>query len=211
MNLDKAIKILESKNTELNLTINNYKSNKDKIEIVKETILNLEKIQKLVIDVGQQSQQNVIGYMEKTITLALQSIFGEEYSFKIVFEMKRDQPECHFYVNKNGLLLEPRSDTMGGGIIDVAALALHVLVLILEKSPPILIADEPMLKNVSKEHLPAVADMLKKLIKELNIQLIMVTHIPELIEIADNVIEISKECVNEKPSLSKARKIRKSQ
>lgn len=207
MNLDKIIKTLENKNTELNLTINAYKTNKDKIEIVKENILNLEKIQKLVIDIGQQSQQNVIGYMEETVTLALKSIFGEEYSFKIIFEMKRDQPECHFYVNKNGLLLEPRFDTMGGGIIDVAALALHVLVLILEKSPPILIADEPMLKNVSKEHLPAVADMLKRLIKELNIQLIMVTHIPELIDIADNVIEISKECTREKITFNKSRKV----
>ena len=207
MNLDKIIKTLENKNTELNLTINNYKTNKDKIEIVKENILNLEKLQKLIIDIGQKSQQNVIGYMEETVTLALKSIFGEEYSFKIVFEMKRDQPECRFYVNKNGLLLEPRFDTMGGGIIDVAALALHVLVLILEKSPPILIADEPMLKNVSKEHLPAVADMLKRLIKELNIQLIMVTHIPELIDIADNIIEISKECASEKITFSKSRKV----
>ena len=190
MNIDKAVKILETKNTELNLAINNFGNLKKKIEEKKEYQISLEKLQMLVIDVGQKSQREIINYMEETVGLAIKSIFGEEYNFKIEFETKRDQTECKFYIDKNGLLLEPRADSIGGGIIDVAALALHVLVLVLEKAPPILIADEPQLKNVSRSHLPEVAEMVSRLVKMLDIQLIMVSHIPEMIDIADNIIEI---------------------
>jgi|PlaIllAssembly_1097288.scaffolds.fasta_scaffold26503_3 DNA repair exonuclease SbcCD ATPase subunit len=190
MNTDKIIKSLEIKNTELNIALETYRKTKEQLDEKREQTLALEKLQNLIIDIGQKSQEEVIKYMEETVGLAIKSIFGEEYNFKIEFEMKRDQTECRFYVDKNGLLLEPRSDSLGGGIIDVAALALHVLVLILEKAPPILIIDEPQLKNVSKGHLPEVAEMVSRLVKMLDIQLIMVSHIPEMIDIADNIIEI---------------------
>ena len=190
MDINKIIKTLEAKNTELNLAIEAFARTKEQIVFKKEEQLKLEKLQSLIIDIGHKSQQDVIGYMEETVGLAIKSIFGEEYNFKIEFDVKRDQTECRFYVDKNGLLLEPRSDVQSHGITDVAAFALHMLVLVLEKAPSILIADEPQFKNISKDNLPEVADMVAKLVNELGIQLIMVTHIKEMIQIADNIIEI---------------------
>ena len=103
MNIDKITKILEAKNTELNIAINEREKTKTIIKQKKEHLLSLEKLQSLIIEIGQKSQQEVIGYMEETVGLAIKSIFGEEYDFKIEFEVKRDQTESRVYGNKTGL------------------------------------------------------------------------------------------------------------
>jgi len=190
MDINRTIKLLEAKNTELNIAIDTYTKTNEQIRKEKDNLLKLDKLKNLIIDVGQKSQKDIVEYITSTVGLAIKGIFGEEYDFKIEFEIKRDQTECKFFVEKDGLLLEPRLNVQGGGIADVVAFAMHILILTLEKTPPILIMDEPQFKNVSKEHLDKVAEMVKNLISSMNIQLIMVTHISEMIDIADNIIEI---------------------
>jgi hypothetical protein len=192
MHIDKIIKILEAKNTELNIAIEAFAKTNKQIRKEKDNLLLLEKMKSLVIDIGQKSQHSVIEYIQSTVELAIKGIFGNDYGFKIEFDVKRDQPECKFYIVKGDLLLEPRNDDNGHGFTDVIAFAMQILVWSLEqpKLAPLLFLDEPQFKNISKAHLPASAQMVSQLAKMMGLQMVMVSHIPEMIEAADNVIEV---------------------
>jgi hypothetical protein len=193
MNLEKIIKLLEAKNTELNLALDSYAESNKKIRREKEKQLKLETVKNIVIEIGKKSQSEILNYIESVVTMALQTVFGEEYSFKIEFEIKREQPEIRFLIGKGDLYTEPRMDINGHGFTDVAGFALQLLVWSLEKpqSISVLLFDEYNFKNVSKGNLTAVADMVRKLCDEMEIQLIQVSHISEMIESSDNIIEIN--------------------
>lgn len=193
MNLEKIIKLLEAKNTELNLALDSYAESNKKIRKEKEKQLKLETVKNIVIEIGKKSQSEILNYIESVVTMALQTVFGEEYSFKIEFEIKREQPEIRFLIGKGDLYTEPRMDINGHGFTDVAGFALQLLVWSLEKpqSISVLLFDEYNFKNVSKGNLTAVADMVRKLCDEMEIQLIQVSHISEMIESSDNIIEIN--------------------
>ena len=57
-------------------------------------------------------------------------------------------------------------------------------------SCPIIILDEPILKNVSSQYREKASQMIKTISDMLNIQIIMVTHMSEYIDCSDNVIEL---------------------
>ena len=70
----------------------------------------------------------------------------------------------------------------GGGAIDVASFALRVACLMLSRSQPrkILILDEPF-KMISRDHnRQRVRELIETLSKEMGIQIILITHDPEL-------------------------------
>lgn len=74
----------------------------------------------------------------------------------------------------------------GGGVCDVVAFVLRVVILSLvrPKMAPILILDESF-RNVAAEHLRGVASLLVELNRSAGIQFVLVTHKPELLDAAD--------------------------
>ena len=192
MNIDQINQILNEKSLQLKLANETIRNNKINIIKIKKLSTQLHKIKEILFKVGKDTQQELKKYIEETTTLALQSVYGEEFSFVMHFNYdKRDQFEVKFYIKENEILLEPRDNECSGGQIDVCAFALQMICLTLEQEGfiPILIQDEPF-KNVSKNYIPAVGQMVKDICKLLNLQIIMVTHITEFIENADNVIHL---------------------
>lgn len=191
MSIDKTIKLLEAKNTELNIAVDTYTKTNEQIRKEKDTLLMLEKLKNLIIDVGQKSQKNVLEYIEETVTMALVSVFGNDYKFKIELNNKRDQSEVNFFVEHKGNLLEPRADVLGGGIVDTCAFALRLVIWSLTNSndSKIFIMDE-VFKHVSAQHIPNVSELVKEMSRLLGIQIIIVTHNSNLIENADTIITI---------------------
>jgi hypothetical protein len=164
-------------------TINLIEEEKKRIEI-------LEKSRALIMEIGKATQEQVKQYIEDTVTLALQSVYGHLYKFIVKFEYnKRDQLETYFFLDKGGKLLELRKNTTGGGVVDVCAFSIRMVVWVLDDetpSPPIMIMDEPF-KNVSAKFIPSVSEMVKKVSDMLEIQFIIVTHNETFIENSDTI------------------------
>lgn len=125
------------------------------------------------------------------VTRCLESVFGEnKYRFSLVFEEKRNQTEARcVLLDSEGNEYDPMNDN-GGGIVDVVCFGLRLACLMLMKPRPsrILILDEPF-KDVSYQYRPALVSLLRQLCDEFSMQIIMVTHIPELSK-EGNVIEL---------------------
>jgi len=81
---------------------------------------------------------------------------------------------------RNGLEMAPLT-AAGGGTVDVAAFALRLAALMLQRPPQrrCLVLDEPF-KYLSKAYRPVVRDLLLDLAEELGMQFIVVTHDAEM-------------------------------
>lgn len=192
MSIDNILQILTEKATELKLALNAISKNKIALAKEKRSIEILLKVKAIIIEVGENTQHEIKEYIEETITLALQSVYGDDYQFIVEFDYtKREQFEVSFYIKHLDVKLEPRKDTCGGGIIDVCSFAARMVCLTLEapEIEAVLILDEPF-KNVSSKFVPAVGQMVVDISHLLNLQIIMVTHIDGFIETADNIIYI---------------------
>jgi len=140
-----------------------------------------EEAQFILQFVGQHIQEQVHQQIAGVVSRCLEAVFDEPYEFEIRFEKKRNRTEARLVFVRDGVEFNPM-DAAGGGVIDVAAFALRLACLMLRRPPArrVLILDEPF-RFVSATYRPAIKQLLETLAEELNMQFIMVTHIPELV------------------------------
>lgn len=126
--------------------------------------------------VQQQAHERIAGIVSKCLAI----VFEEPYEFRINFEQKRGKTEARLVFLRDGHELDPMEDS-GLGVVDVAAFALRLASLVLTR--PVkrrtIIMDEPM-KFVSRDYHSRIRTMLSMLSEELNVQVILVTHIEAL-------------------------------
>ncbi len=114
------------------------------------------------------------------VSRCLTAVFGPEtYQFKIAFEQKRGRTEARLLLTRGGLELDPL-DSAGGGVVDVAAFALRLAALVLERPARrrLLCLDEPW-KHLSTEYRPALRELVEVLAREMGVQFLLITHSPE--------------------------------
>jgi hypothetical protein len=190
MNLQDLIDKTNTKVVEYKLARRKFTQAKIKHKQLTQKLESLEKFKGLVILIAQQSLEETIQYIQNTVTLALQSVFGEDYSALIKLEQKRHQQEVYFILKKGELELELRQDVTAVGEIDVFTYGLRLAFFALEDNClPIMLMDEP-LKNLSKDYLPQMGEVLKQMTDSLEMQQIIITHEDGLIETADKIIRI---------------------
>lgn len=170
--------------------IEENKAEKTKLE---NKIKLIEQAQAFLQKVAQETQQELKFKIEDIVNLALETVFPGEYEFEIQFEISRGRTtaELVFKDQRSGRLIDPLNAS-GGGVADVTSFALRIACYALEKGTDnIIVLDEPM-KFVSKDLLNNVCDIIKVLSEKMKLQIIMVTHIPELIDVADRVFIVKK-------------------
>lgn len=127
---------------------------------------------------AQQVQEQAHAKIAGMVSRCLAAVFREPYEFRIEFERKRGRTEAKMTFFRDGMEVHP---TMGAGwgVVEVASLALRVAALMLTKPAPrkILFLDEP-LKAVGAGggNKRRVAELLRTLSDELQIQILMITH-----------------------------------
>lgn len=133
--------------------------------------------QQILQQVAQAVQQKAHDRISKVVSSCLSSVFGDEaYKFKIRFERKRGKTDADILFVRNGREADPITAS-GGGMVDVAAFALRVVCLVLHRPRlrPSLFLDEPF-KNVSADYQDNVRVMMENISKEMQVQIILVTH-----------------------------------
>ena len=143
----------------------------------------------LVRQLMKDAQAEFKSQVDESVTLAVRSLFDENFRFDleittgktllcrpVIWETYQDGTEVE-YVPK---------DEMGGSVIDPIGLALRVVLQQCDPEPTraTLWLDEPM-KNVGKGELLLRAGRLIADVGAMGIQVILITHEPELAEIAD--------------------------
>ena len=163
----------------------------DKLEQARDYNELILKVRAIFQKLSEEVQQEVAEILCSITTSALYAVFKDDpYECKIRFSVKRNMIEAELYFERDGEEYVPEDDC-GGGVVDVASFAARVAFIFLNGSRRVLIADEPF-KFVSKDYLPEIPEMLKMLSEKLSMQFIIVSHIREIIDGADNVINLKK-------------------
>lgn len=150
-----------------------------------------ERAQIILQQVAQATQQELEYHVSELVTLALSGVFPDPYQFKLRFVVRRGKTEADLLFLRGEQEIDPLSAS-GGGIVDVAAFALRVALWRLSNGlRPVLVLDEPF-KWVSLSYLPAAGEMLRSLSEKMGVQIILVTHLEPLIEVADKVFRVQQ-------------------
>ena len=185
--------IIEAQALKRNAEANLRETSKD-LRLLKRDERQIEKAALIIQEVAKQTQEQLEYKVSELVSLALESIFPQPYRMRLIYETKRNKTEASFKLFKRGsdVGFNPL-DSCGGGVVDVIALALRFT--LWSFNPGInrtIVLDEP-LKFLSKNLRPKAAELIKRLSEELGMQIIMTTHLDELIECADRVFESSIE------------------
>jgi len=154
-------------------------------ELDKETILLMEYA-------GQAARELVTKRFNAVVSFALQSVFGEDYTFDTELTVKRNAVSAEFRV-MDSKYSEPANplDSRGGGVVDVISLALRVVMLELF-SPRIdgpLVLDEPT-RHLSDEYSGRAAELLNAISTRTGRQIVLVTHDDILAKEAEHRVEL---------------------
>lgn len=137
--------------------------------------------QEIIQHVAQTVQEQTHARLAGVVSRCLEAIYGEEaYEFEIVFERKRGKTEARLVFKRDGNEVDPATSS-GGGCLEVAAFALRLAALVLERPARrrLLVLDEPF-RCVHKARAEQLRELLLALSKEMGVQIIMVTHSSEL-------------------------------
>lgn len=176
--------------------LNQRKSLEQAKETEEENLQNLEKAREVLQIVAKNTQDNLQYHISGLVTTAQASIFPDPYEFVAEFVARRDKTECDLLFARGGDRFSPFS-SCGGGPVDVASFALRLVAWSLNKTVPVIVLDEPF-KFVSVDLQPRCSDLLKTLSARLGLQIIMISHLPNVIDSADRIFLVDKGTVTEK-------------
>jgi DNA repair exonuclease SbcCD ATPase subunit len=146
--------------------------------------------QALAQTTAKSTQDQLTFHIKDLVQSALDSVFPDKYVFGAEFEIKRGRSEARLFLEKDGIERDPMNAN-GGGIVDIISVALRMACWCLSRSENVLLFDEPF-KYLSAQYRPMMAEMLAVMAKRLGLQIIMVTHDPDMMAIADRVFEVSQ-------------------
>lgn len=135
----------------------------------------------LVQDVAETVQTVAHRRIASVVTRCLRTVFGEDApEFRIRFEQKRGRTEASLLFVRGDNEVDPTASE-GGGFVEVAAFALRLACLMMArpKRRRLLVLDEPF-HFVSREYRDNIRNLLLGIAEEMQVQIVMVTHIDEL-------------------------------
>lgn len=166
----------------------------DRISREYESILaykeHIDSAQRIIQAVAIETQSAVRFNIEQIVNTALDAVFGGEYVFKLEFEIKRNKTEASLALYENGHPIDPMRGG-SGGVKDILSFSLRIALLLISKNKKVLSLDEIM-KGVSSDLRDKAYQILSTLSSKLGIQCIMVSHDPQIFDIADRTIRIAK-------------------
>lgn len=151
--------------------------------------------QAVIQGLADQARQEFRGDVNKLVTMVVKSVFTEDFSFDMQMSTEGGRLQCKPVViervGDTEIEYMPKDD-MGGSVLDPIGFALRVVLQQFQRqrTRPMFILDEPM-KNVGHgELLNQAGAMMAEVSHKVRVQLIVVTHEPELAELADRAYQV---------------------
>ena len=164
---------------------------RERLRLLRQTITEARTI---VQSIAQTIQQRLHRQVARVTTRCLNAVFDAPYEFRIEFDRRRGKTEARLTFVRDGLRLDDPLNEVGGGVIDVAALALRLSAVLLSRPRRrrLLVLDEP-LKNVrGVDNRERVRRMLLGLAEELGVQIFLNIDVDAYPEFAlGKVVEIT--------------------
>lgn len=181
---------------ELNAMKKQLKSNISQLESDCATLdlegVDIQKALLIAQDVAQKTQDQLTIRLSSLVEECIQSIFGDDFKFRVEFETKRNQTEAKLVLIENGVEFTDLPNSVGGGLCDVVSLSLRLgcfLIDCKDRRPTILL-DEPC-KNL-RHYVDKFYELVDRLSEELEIQFIIIPSPADEYPSSFNQIRVDK-------------------
>lgn len=158
--------------------------------------INLEKLEdtqkarSIVQLVAEETQKKIEVHISNLVTMALKAVYPENpYDFKLRFVLRRNKTEADLVFVKGENETDDILNAGGGGPADIAAFALRIACWSLKKTRNVFLLDEPF-RCISQDKQEKCSEMIKEISGRLGIQIILISHLPDIIGSADKVINV---------------------
>lgn len=170
-----------------------FQSRTRKINQLEMDLLEIEEARNIIQLVAKKTQKKLEYHLAEIVSLALAAVFLDPYAFEIEFMERRGKTEADLYFKRFDKRITPKTSSEGGAI-EIAAFALRIALWSLYRpnTRPTLLMDEPLKWLKGLDYPEKGAAMIKELSNKIAVQIIMVSHITDQIESADNVIEVKR-------------------
>ena len=193
------LKSIVEKNTFLKDSLENKREKiQQDIKKINDDSKILLELKEFLLIVSANYRDQLCKLFTSLVTEALSSIFEKDIRFQIKLYSYRNEPAIDVSVIENNLEIDPQK-SCGGGLNDIISLVIKIIFIHLKKSSKIIILDEP-LKFLSRDYIEQSSNFIRDISKRLNIQIILVSHKPDLEISCDKLINIEK---NENRSIIK--------
>lgn len=135
---------------------------------------------------------NGIGKIESVVSGGLQMVFGDTTMGLVLNKKEGARGSRYELLLRQGDFIGKPMDSFGGGVVNVIAFLLRVIMIKRFHLAKFLAVDESF-NNVSEGHLKLVSEMLQKLCHDHGFTVLAVTHQPVLALAADRVYRITDE------------------
>lgn len=169
----------------------NFEKSQNAVEINTERLRVAEISNAVFVESAKEVQQALHVKLSQLVSECLSAVFDDPYEFIIEIVAKRNTTEAKIRLRRDGHEIDPYS--AGGGVLDVASLALRLSSLMIEdpNNRRILIMDEPF-RCASHSIRGRIASMLDVLQKKFGCQFIIITHMEELVTEDAHVVDLRK-------------------
>ncbi len=149
------------------------------IDTVFKTKESLEEARQIVQSIAEDMQQRAHNRIARVVTRCLAAVFDDPYEFQIRFEQKRGKTEAVLGFTRDGERYTDPLNELGGGVLDVAALALRLSCVMVSRPPAerTFILDEPWANVRGEENKKRTRNMLNILAEEFKVQWIINTDV----------------------------------
>jgi hypothetical protein len=149
---------------------------------IKMVLADTQEAQVIVQAIAQETQQRAQAQISSVVSQCLKTVFSDfAYDFEIRVDIKRGKTEATLVFLRDGIELTDPLNEVGGGVLDVASLALRLSCLLLTQPQrrKLLILDEPFSNIRGEENRARTRQLLQELAEQLDVQIIINTDIPE--------------------------------
>jgi ABC-type glutathione transport system ATPase component len=165
---------------------------KDTLEELDHKLILLEECRMITQYISETNQKKITERIDDVVTTAIQSVFGEEFTFHMEITSKSNATQATPKFYKNGKEESPKLSS-GGGLLAIASLALRVIFMTLKKNPtPIILLEEPFgALGQGEGELERGCELISALCDKLDIQMIITSHNDVIKSIANRVFYVS--------------------
>lgn len=164
------------------------KNEQDELAAIKQEVADKIEAHEIIQMAAQLTQETLQEQLGSVVSMALTAVFEEPYEFVVEFVSKRNTTECNLLFDRRGERCHPMDDS-GYGASDIASISLRMSYWASGDTRAIIIMDEPC-KNLSEEYKSLAAVMFQEMCRKLDLQVIMISHIPAFREGADKLFMV---------------------
>ena len=183
---EKKLNKLQAKREYLQIELNEELSNKKSLE---ERVKGLKEVHEVMKQSAALVQQQVAEQLSAIVTEGVRAVIGKPYEFVFEFIDRRGTSECDLYIKTDKGFKRDILSGLGGGVADVCSFTLRLAYILLSGAEKVIVIDEAARHINSPEQRELFAQVVRKLVNEFNLQLILITGVKELVDIADIVYE----------------------